>query len=206
MTKLCISGNRALYSYISLIFSEFKKWKKPTLKKFLIFQETELSHISPFGRFHFSPFSGVSIFHISRVFSFSHFSGVSFFTFFGCFCVAVSRVVRIWESFLYSQAFFTLHSFPTFGTTCFYQGFHESWQFFLEGCRASYLVRFETQTRPICLFEKHNIQQNVLVGWFYLSVKALRNTISTSSRSWTQHLIAICICTHMSHQLGHWNS
>ena len=84
MTKLCISGNRALYSYISLIFSEFKKWKKPTLKKFLIFQETELSHISPFGRFHFSPFSGVFIFHLSQVFQ--------FFTFLGCFHFHISQV------------------------------------------------------------------------------------------------------------------
>ena len=65
------------------------------------------------------------------------------------FCVALPRVLQIWESFFYpqvfftsqsntaavapvlliwercyySQAFFTLHSFPTFGTTCFYQGF-----------------------------------------------------------------------------------
>ena len=153
-----------------LYFPSSKNEKNPLLKSSLYFRKRNflifhLSGVSIFHLsqvfsfftflrcFHFSPFSGVSIFHISRVFSFSHFSGVSFFTFFGCFCVAVSRVVRIWESFLYSQAFFTLHSFPTFGTTCFYQGFHESWQFFLEGCRASYLVRFETQTRPICLFE-----------------------------------------------------
>ena len=32
-----------------------------------------------------------------------------------------------------------LHSFPTFGTTCFYQGFRGSRQFFLECCRASHL-------------------------------------------------------------------
>ena len=31
--------------------------------------------------------------------------------------------LRIWESVFYSPAFFTLPSFPTFGTTCFYQGF-----------------------------------------------------------------------------------
>ena len=36
--------------------------------------------------------------------------------------VLLPRVLRIWESVSYSQAFFTLHSFPTFGTICFYQG------------------------------------------------------------------------------------
>ena len=39
------------------------------------------------------------------------------------FCVVVPRMLRIWESFFYSQAFFTLHCVPKFGTTCFYQGF-----------------------------------------------------------------------------------
>ena len=39
-----------------------------------------------------------------------------------CFCAVVPRMLRIWESFFYSKAFFTLHSFRTFGTTCFYQG------------------------------------------------------------------------------------
>ena len=47
------------------------------------------------------------------------------------------RVLQIWESIFNSQAFFTLHSFPTFGTTFFYEGFPGSRQFFLEGCRAS---------------------------------------------------------------------
>ena len=31
-------------------------------------------------------------------------------------------------------------------------------------------LSFETQTRPICLFESHNVQQKVLVGKFYLRV------------------------------------
>ena len=47
-------------------------------------------------------------------------------------------VLRVWESVFYSQAFFTLHSFLTFDTTCFYQGFPGSRQFFLEGCRVSH--------------------------------------------------------------------
>ena len=89
-------------------------------------------HFSPSSVFHFSPFLGVFIFHLSQVFSFftflrcfhfSPFSGASFFTFFECFCVAVQQVLQIWETFFYSQAFVTLHSFPTFSTICFYQCF-----------------------------------------------------------------------------------
>ena len=33
-------------------------------------------------------------------------------------------------------------------------------------------LRFETQTRLICLFESHSVQQKVLVGRFYLRVTA----------------------------------
>ena len=47
------------------------------------------------------------------------------------------------------------------------------------------LLRFETQTRSICLFELPSVQQKVLVGWFYLSIKDLRNTIINSFRFWT---------------------
>ena len=39
------------------------------------------------------------------------------------FCIVVPRMLRIWESFFYSQAFFNLHSLLEFGTTWFYQGF-----------------------------------------------------------------------------------
>ena len=39
------------------------------------------------------------------------------------FLPCCTRVLRIWESFFHSSAFFTLHSFPAFGTNCFYQGF-----------------------------------------------------------------------------------
>ena len=72
-------------------------------------------------------------------------------TFLGPSGTVLPRVLRIWESVFYSQTFFTLHSFPTFGTTCFYQGFPGSRQFFLEGCRASY---WGTKRRPglsVCL-------------------------------------------------------
>ena len=36
------------------------------------------------------------------------------------------RVLRIWGSVFNSQALFTLHPFPTFDTTWFYQGFPEA--------------------------------------------------------------------------------
>ena len=89
---------------------------------------------------HVSPSSGVFIFQLSRVFSFSpfwdvsmfHFSRISFFDFLRCFifhlfrvflCCCTSTATNLGEHFLLSGTFFTLHSFLTFGTTCFYQGF-----------------------------------------------------------------------------------
>ena len=47
----------------------------------------------------------------------------------------IPQVLRIWESFFYSQAFVTLHSFPTFATTWLYQGSPGSRQLFFEGYR-----------------------------------------------------------------------
>ena len=51
-------------------------------------------------------------------------------------------------------------------------------------------LMFETQIRLICLFESHSVQQKLLDRRFYLCVKALRNTISTSIRYLTHSLIA----------------
>ena len=51
------------------------------------------------------------------------------------FCLAVPWFLRIWISFFYSLKFFTLHSIPTFSTTCNYEGFLGSCQFYLESCR-----------------------------------------------------------------------
>ena len=48
--------------------------------------------------------------------AFDHFTVSSLF-------VLLPWVLRIWKSILYSLVFFTLQTFPTFGTTCFYQGF-----------------------------------------------------------------------------------
>ena len=112
----------------------------------------------------------------------------------------VPRVLRIWESFFCPEAFFTLHSsFPTFGTTCFYQGFPENRMFFPEDCRVSH---WEIQTRPIFLFESHSVQQKVLLGRFHLCIKALQSTISASSRLWTHYLISTYIVMCMSYSLG----
>ena len=53
-------------------------------------------------------------------------------------------------------------------------------------------LRFKTQTKPIfCL--NRSVQQKLSVGRFYLCVKVLQNTISTSFRFWTHSLMAICI-------------
>ena len=61
------------------------------------------------------------------------------------------RVLRIWENVFPSPVFFTLHSFPTFGTTCFYQGFPGSRQFFLEGCRAIHWCSKHRSGPSVCL-------------------------------------------------------
>ena len=52
-------------------------------------------------------------------------------------------------------------------------------------------LSFETQTRPICLFESHSVQLKVLVGRFYLCVKALRNTISTLNPHFNSYIYCI---------------
>ena len=60
-------------------------------------------------------------------------------------------------------------------------------------------LRFETQTRPICLFELNKVQQKVLVYRFYLCVRS-RNTISTYS------LIVTYTVKCMSYPLEHRSS
>ena len=88
------------------------------------------------------------------------------------------------EHFWFSGVFFYLLSFPKFGRTCFYQDFQPTvliWR--LRG----HPLRFEIQTRSVCLFESHSVQQKVLVGRFYLCIKAIQNTISTCFRFWTHY-------------------
>ena len=67
-------------------------------------------------------------------------------------------------------------------------------------------LRFETQIRPIYLFESHSVQQKILVGRYYLCIKDLWNTVTKSSRFWTRYLIAICIIKPMSCILHHRSS
>ena len=93
------------------------------------------------------------------------------------------------RAFFNSQVFFT---FPTFGTTCFYQGFPGSRQFFLKCCKASH---WGSKHRPshllVWITQYLFVQHKVLVGKCYLCTKVRRNTILTSSRFWTHYLIAI---------------
>ena len=79
------------------------------------------------------------------------------------------RVLRFWVGIFYPQAFFTLLSFPTFDTTCFYQRL--PWEpAVLPWGFQDLPLRFETQAPPICLFESHSVQQKLLAGRFYLMV------------------------------------
>ena len=130
-------------------------------------------------------------------------SGVFYLTLLHIF-VTAPWVLWIWESVFYSQAFLTLSSFPTFGTTCFYKGFTGAGKISLKVLGPP----TEVQNTDLAhlLFESHNVQQKLLVVRFYLCVKATRNTISTFSRFWTYYLIAICIVKHISYPLCHWGS
>ena len=64
-------------------------------------------------------------------------------------------------------------------------------------------LALEIQNQPICWFESYSVTQKMLVVRLYLSIKALRNTISTFSRFWIHYLIAICIVKCMLYQLGY---
>ena len=113
-------------------------------------------------------------------------------------CHSTTSATDLREIFLLWGVFTLNSSFPTFGTTCFYQGFPENRMFFFEDCRVSH---WETQTRPIFLFESHSVQQKVLLGRFHLCIKALQSTISTSSRLWTHYLLSTYIKMCMSYSL-----
>ena len=100
-----------------------------------------------FRCFHFSPlifatgFSGVFI--VDCIFSCHQLSlpSLLFCCFFGQvlrFCVVYRECYGFERAFFTLKRFFTVHSFPTFGTICFYQGFPGSQQFFLECCWTSH--------------------------------------------------------------------
>ena len=66
-------------------------------------------------------------------------SGVSYLTLLPHICHSTASASDMREHFLFSEVF-TLHSFLTFGTTCFYQDSLESRQFSLEGRRSGACV------------------------------------------------------------------
>ena len=142
----------------------------------------------------------IAFFHVTYFPAFL--SGTSFLS--CCTTIATDlAVLRIFNS----QAFFTLHSFPTFVTVP--RVLRIWWSFFLLSGVFYFILlpdiwrnqsrlpwepsifpwsfqgsplRFGTLTLPICLFEPHSSQQKVLVDRFYLCAETRRNTVSDSSR------------------------
>ena len=117
------------------------------------------------GYFQVSPFSGVLIFHLSRMFSLFIF--LRYFIFhlsqvLLCCCTASPTDLR---EHLLLPGVFTLHSFPPFGTTCFFSRI--PWEpAVLPWSLQDLSLMFETQTRSICLFESHSVHQK-LYGTLY---------------------------------------
>ena len=129
----------------------------------------------------FAAFCQVHFFHVANFFCY-FLSGTSFL----CCC---TRVLRIWE-----RDFILKHVLP------YSPSRHLAQPAFIKaslGASSSSLkvsdlpLSFETQTRPICLFESHSVQLKVLVGRFYLCVKALRNTISTLNPHFNNYIYCI---------------
>ena len=85
-------------------------------------------------------------------------------------------VLRFWVSIFYPQAFFTLHSFPTFlahsqhfGTTCFYQSFTGSQQLLFWKLQGFILI-LKTQTLPICCLIHSNPQYFIHLGFVFMHI------------------------------------
>ena len=115
---------------------------------------------------HFTVSSGVFITPLIWLFFFEcfHFTNLFTVTIFWqalCFFVVEPRVLRIKKIFFYSQVFFTSHSFSIFGTVTFYPGFPRGDSSVLKAVGLP--LNLKTQTRSICLFESHNVQEKVLV-------------------------------------------
>ena len=105
-----------------------------------------------------------------------------FFFFFFNFCVVVLWLLWIGEIFFYPQPFFTLNSYPAFGAsttaTCLYQGFPGSWQFFSEGCRASYCGSKHRSNPSVCLNYTVFSKRYYLVGSIYVLRPAVEHYIN----------------------------
>ena len=116
------------------------------VKKLLFCFSGEPLVFSVFSCFHFHMFSFLRILLLLIVIV--HFTlSLLFLTYF--VFVLLPRLLLIWENVFYSDAFFTLHSFPTFGTTCLYQVFPRA------GSSALKVAGFPTDVRntdPVHLF------------------------------------------------------
>ena len=199
-TELYLSGNGNPKKLINFLY--FEKWNflVPYFKNSCFFR-TPYGFSSVSSGVFISPLIFTIVF---QVFSFHQLS-LPWLIFARYFAFVLYRECYRLESFFYTQAFFTLNFFPTFSTTCFYQRLPREpailrWR--LNGL----LLRFERQTWLICLFESQSGLLKVLVGRFYLCIKDLRNTISTSSKFWTHYLIAKCIVKRVSYPLDHKSS
>ena len=160
--------------------------------------------------FHYSTFSGAFFFDLSRYFIFHRFrvllccctaiatdlrklfllSGVFYLTLLPHICHSTASSTDLRELFFPLRRFLPYTLSRHFAQPALIKAFlgaSSSWR--LQGLP----LRFETQTRSICLIESESVQQKLLVDRLYLCIKALRNTISISSRFWTHCLIA-CIC------------
>ena len=152
-------------------------------RTFFIFSKKSFSHILGNGTFlYFTK-------QLSDCFFAAFLSGTSFlccctasatdlrdlFLLSGVFCLIllptfakVPQVLRIWENFFYPETFFNLHSFPTFGTTCFYHGFPGSRHFFHEGCRASHWGSKHRPSPYLCLNHILFSKKYYLVGSIFV--------------------------------------
>ena len=110
--------------------------------------------------FHFFMFSFLLVFVSSGVFI------ADCICLLHCFftvCVVTTSATDLRERFLLSGVFYlTLLS-------CFYQAF--LWLAVLPWRFQGFPLRFETQTRPICLFESQSVWKKVLLGRFCLCVR-----------------------------------
>ena len=68
--------------------------------------------------------------------------------------IILPQALRFWVGIFYPQAFFTLCYFTEI-STCVYQGFPGSQQFFLEVCRASYWSSKHGPCPSVCLIHSN---------------------------------------------------
>ena len=140
--------------------------------------------------FHFSPFSGIFIFHLSQVFHFSFFSGVFALLYRECYTFERALfTLRCFLPYAPSPHLPQYRKYYRFQTNFLLSGFFylsllpDIWNNLLWSrllWKSTFLpwrlqglpLRFKTQTRPICLLESHSVQQKGLVGRFYLCVEA----------------------------------